>query len=112
MSQFLASSGQSIGVSGSALVLPMYVYSGLISFRIDWFDLLAFQRTLKSLLQHHSSTKLPNYWHRTVHNISFLSRLLAVFYRLAVSQLCSGSHYIRTPTTNASDYLLFYFRGS
>ena len=31
-------------------------YSGLISFRIDWFDLLAVQWTLKSLLQHHSST--------------------------------------------------------
>ena len=30
-------------------------YSGLISFRIDWFDLLAIQATLKSLLQHHSS---------------------------------------------------------
>ena len=30
-------------------------YSGLISFRIDWFDLLAFQGTLKSFLQHHSS---------------------------------------------------------
>ena len=32
-----------------------YEYSGLISFRTDWFDLLAVQRTLKSLLQHHSS---------------------------------------------------------
>ena len=30
-------------------------YSGLISFRINWFDFLAVQRTLKSLLQHHSS---------------------------------------------------------
>ena len=30
-------------------------YSGLISFRIDWLDLFAFQGTLKSLLQHHSS---------------------------------------------------------
>ena len=30
-------------------------YSGLISFRIDWFDLLAVQETIKSLLQHHSS---------------------------------------------------------
>ena len=30
-------------------------YSGLISFRMDWLDLLATQRTLKSLLQHHSS---------------------------------------------------------
>ena len=34
------------------------VYSGLISFRINWFDLLAFQGTLKSLLQHHSSKAL------------------------------------------------------
>ena len=34
---------------------PSNEYSGLISFRIDWFDLLADQRTLKSLLQHHSS---------------------------------------------------------
>ena len=34
---------------------PSNKYSGLISFRIDWFDLLAVQGTLKSLLQHHSS---------------------------------------------------------
>ena len=34
---------------------PFNEYSGLIFFRIDWFDLLAIQGTLKSLLQHHSS---------------------------------------------------------
>ena len=34
---------------------PSNEYSGLISFRIDWFDLLAVQWTLKNLLQHHSS---------------------------------------------------------
>ena len=34
---------------------PFNEYSGLISFRINWFDLLAVQGTLKSLLQHHSS---------------------------------------------------------
>ena len=34
---------------------PSNEYSGLISFRIDWFDLLVVQGTLKSLLQHHSS---------------------------------------------------------
>ena len=34
---------------------PSSVHSGLISFRIDWFDLLAVQGTLKSLLQYHSS---------------------------------------------------------
>ena len=36
-------------------ISPSNVYSGLISFRIDWFDLLAVQGTLKSLHQHHSS---------------------------------------------------------
>ena len=53
MSQLFASGGQSIGVSASAPDLPIE-YSGLISFRIDWFDLLAVHGTLKSLLQHHS----------------------------------------------------------
>ena len=36
-------------------ISPSSEYSGLISFRIDWFDLLAVQETLESLLQHHSS---------------------------------------------------------
>ena len=36
-------------------ISPSKEYSGLISFRMDWFDLLAVQGTLKSLLQHHSS---------------------------------------------------------
>ena len=39
-------------------------YSGLISFRSNWFDLLAVQGTLKSLLQHHSS-KASILWHST-----------------------------------------------
>ena len=41
---------------------PSNEYSGLISFRIDWFDLLAVQGILKSLLQHHSS-KASILWH-------------------------------------------------
>ena len=36
-------------------ISPSNEYSGLISFRMDWFELLEFQGTLKSLLQHHSS---------------------------------------------------------
>ena len=55
---------------------PSNEYSGLTSFRIDWFDLLAVQVTFKSLLQHHSSKAsilqcLPffmdhlSYWHKT-----------------------------------------------
>ena len=43
-------------------ISPSNEYSGLISFRMDWLDLLAVQGTLKSLLQHHSS-KASILWH-------------------------------------------------
>ena len=52
--QFFASGGQGIG-SFSFNICPSNEYSGPISFRMDWLDLLAVQGTLKSLLQHHSS---------------------------------------------------------
>ena len=39
-------------------IIPFNEYSGLISFRMNWFDLLAVQGILKSLLQHHSSKTL------------------------------------------------------
>ena len=64
--------------SFSFSISPFNEYSGLISFRMDWLDLLAVQGTLKSLLQHHSSkasnssvlsflyvptlTSIHNYW--------------------------------------------------
>ena len=48
--------------SFSFSISPSNEYSGLISFRIDWFDLLAVQGTLKSILQHHSS-KTSILWH-------------------------------------------------
>ena len=54
MSQFFTSSGQSIGVF-SFRISPSKEHPGLISFRMDQLDLLAVQRTLKSLLQHHTS---------------------------------------------------------
>ena len=44
--------------SFSFSISPPNEYSGLISFRMDWLDLLAIQGTLKSLLQHHSSKAL------------------------------------------------------
>ena len=54
MSQFFSSGGQKYW-SFSFNISPSNEYSGLIFFRIDSFDLLAVQGTLKSLLQHHSS---------------------------------------------------------
>ena len=53
-SQFLLSGGQSTTVSGSASVLPRNIQKQF-PFRMDWFDFLADQGTLKSLLKHHSS---------------------------------------------------------
>ena len=50
MSQLFASGGQSFSFS----INPSSEYSGLVSFRIDWFDVLAVQGTLKSLIQHYS----------------------------------------------------------
>ena len=62
MSQLFAWGGQSVWVSVSTSVLPMNTqdwsplgWTGLISFRMDWLDLLAVQGTLKRLLQHHRS---------------------------------------------------------
>ena len=51
MSQLFPSGGQSTGFN----IRPSNEHSELISFRMDWLDLLAVQGTLKSLLQHHSS---------------------------------------------------------
>ena len=68
MSQLFTSGGQSIGVSASTSnehgcsSSPSNEHPGLISFRMDWLDLLAVPQTLKSLLQHYSS-KASILWH-------------------------------------------------
>ena len=54
MRQFFPAGGQNIGVSAS-ISSPSSEYSGLISFRMDWLDLLSVQGTLTSLLRYHSS---------------------------------------------------------
>ena len=55
MNQLFTSGGQSIGALFSSSISLSNEYLVLISFRIGWFDLLAVQGTLKSLLQHHNS---------------------------------------------------------
>ena len=60
MSQFFASVGPEYW-SFSFSISPSNEYSGLISFRMDWLDLLAVQGTLKSPLQYHSS-KASIFW--------------------------------------------------
>ena len=61
MSQLFTPGGQSTG-SFSFNISLSNEHPGLISFRMDWLDLLAVQRTLMSLLQHHSS-KASILWH-------------------------------------------------
>ena len=73
INQLFASSGQSIGASTSMYneyYLSITEYSGLISFRIDWFDLLAVQGTLKSLSstiiqKHKFFGTQPSLWSRS-----------------------------------------------
>ena len=60
ISQLFTSGGQVL--ESHISISPSNEDSGLISFRIDWFDLLAFQGILKSLLQHHNS-KISVLWH-------------------------------------------------
>ena len=60
--QWISSSHQVAKVLASFSISPSNEYSGLISLRMDWLDLLAVQGTLKSLLQHHSS-KTSVLWH-------------------------------------------------
>ena len=75
LSWLFASGGQSIGALASASVLPMSI-QGWFFFRIDWFDLLAVQGTLKSLLQHHSSKALV-----LGHSASFVVHLLHDYWK-------------------------------
>ena len=73
-------------------ISPSNEYSGLISFRIDWFDLLAVQGILKSLLQHHNS-KASILWH-------------SVFLMVQLSHHCRSVHHYWE--NHISDYLDLY----
>ena len=57
--------------SFSFSISPSNEHSGLISFRMDWLDLLTVQGTLKSLLQHHSS-KASILWYSAFFTVQFL----------------------------------------
>ena len=73
-------------------ISPSNEYSGTISFRIDWCDLLAVQGTLKSLLQHHSSKALI-----LLHSVFFMVQLSHPYMTtgktivLTISGLCHQS---------------------
>ena len=75
-------------------ISPSNEHSGLISFRMDWLDLLAVHRTLKSLLQHHSS-KASILWHSAIfivqlsHPYMTTGKTIALIRRTFVGKLMS-----------------------
>ena len=77
--------------SFSFSISPTNEHPGLISFRMDWLDLLAVQGTLKSLLQHHSS-KASSLQCSAFLNSPICSMQFNVF--LIYSELCSYQHHI------------------
>ena len=60
-------------------------YSGLISFRVDWFDLLAVQGILKSLIQHHSS-KASILWYSTFFIVQFSHPYMTIGKTIALTR--------------------------
>jgi len=80
-------------------ISPFNEYSGLISFRMDWLDLLAVQGTLKSLLQHHSSkasilqcsafflTSIHDYWKTiALTRRTFVGKVMSVLFNMLSRQ--------------------------
>ena len=85
--------------SFSFSISPSNEYSGLISFRTVWFDLLAVQGTLKSLVQHHSSKASITqfkYAQYCVSKLAKMARILALKRNLKMNQdfLCDLAHII------------------
>ena len=76
-------------------ISPSNEHSGLISFRMDWLDLLAVQETLKSLLLHHSS-KAPICWHSAFfivqlsHLYMTTAKTIALNRRISVDKVMSA----------------------
>ena len=88
MSQFFASGGPKYW-SFNFRISPSNEYSGLISLKIDWFDLLTVQGTLKSLLQHHSSSALSFLYGLTLTSIYDYWKNIALTRRTFVSKVMS-----------------------
>ena len=99
--------------SFSFSISPSNEYSGLISFRMDWLDLLAVQGTLKSLLQHHSS-EVPILRHSaffvvqishphmttgktvTLTRWTFVGRVMSLLFNMLFKLVVSAHNYYRT----------------
>ena len=91
----------------SLSISPSLEYSGLIFFRIDWFDLFAVQGTLQSLFQHHSS-KASILWH-SVFSIVWLSHpYLAIGKTIALTRQTSAGKMMSLLLKSLSRYVIAF----
>ena len=95
--------------SFSFSISPSDEYSGLISFRTDWFDLLAVQGTLKSLLQHHN-LKASVLWHSAFFMIQ-LSHLYVVVLIYWFYNICFTLYYYFLQLSAPCYTIAFWKRG-
>ena len=79
--------------SFSFSISPSNEYSGLISFRIDWFDLLAVPGTLKSLLQHHNS-KASTLWHSAFFMVQLSHPYMTTGKTIALTRCTFVAYYV------------------
>ena len=75
-------------------ISPSNEYSGLISFRMDWLDLLAVQGILKSLLQYHSS-KASIFWHSAFFTVQLLHPYMTTGKTIALTRRTDTHNYIQ-----------------
>ena len=90
---------------------PSNVYSVLISFRIDWFDLLAVQETLKSLLQHHNM-KASNHQHSAFFMVQLSHLYMTVGKTIALTIQTFVSEMMSLPSNTLSWFVIAFFPSS
>ena len=97
--------------SFSFSISPFNDYSGLISFRMDWLDLLAVQGTLKSLLQHHSS-KASILWRSSFYVVQLLHPYMVIGKTIALTGWTFASKIMSLPFNMLSILSQLFFRGA
>ena len=96
--------------SFSFSISPSNEYSGLISFRMDWLDLLAVQGTLKSLLQHHSSNA-SILWHSAFFIVQLSHPYMTTGKTIALTRWTFASKVMSLLYTMASGLVITFLAG-
>ena len=107
ISQFFPSGSQSIGVSSK--ISPSNEYAGLISFRMDWLDLLAIHGTLKGLLQHQSS-KASTLWCSAFFIVQFSHPYMITGKTIALARQTFVGKVMSLPLNILSRFVITFFQ--